>query len=337
MQVEEICMRRSALENYSVYVTREIPRKGIDLLRQACDVEVQPEDRPVNREELLEKVKGRDGLLSLVTDKIDAQVMDEAKGIRGIANYAVGYDNIDVKEATKRGIPVSNTPGVLTDATAETAWALLFATARRVVESDGHLRAGKWKGWGPLQFLGGDISGKTLGIVGAGRIRTAMALKSAGFSMDILYYDTQPNERLEREIGARRTDFSTVVREADFISIHTPLIEETRHLFTYEVFSRMKRTAYLINTSRGPVIKEDDLLAALREGLIAGAGIDVYEYEPKVTEGLEELTNVTITPHIGSATVGARTAMATTAAQNLLAMLRGEAAPNCVNPEVYNK
>ncbi len=325
------------MNSFSVYVTREIPKKGIDLLRQACDVEVQPEDRPVEREELLEKIKGRDGLLSLVTDKIDAQVMDAAKEIRGIANYAVGYDNIDVKEATKRGIPVSNTPGVLTDATAETAWALLFSAARRVVESDGHLRADKWKGWGPLQFLGGDIAGKTLGVIGAGRIGTAMALKSAGFKMNIIYYDTRPNERLEKEIGAKRTDFSTVVHEADFISIHTPLIEETRHLFTYDVFTRMKKTAYLINTARGPIIKEDDLLTALREGLIAGAGIDVYEYEPKVTEGLKELSNVTLTPHIGSATVGARTVMATTAAQNLLAMLRGEEAPNCVNPEIYEK
>lgn len=320
-----------------VYVTREIPKEGIDMLEKECEVEVYEKDHPVPADVLTEKIRSCDGILPLVTDKIDAKVLDAAKNLKGIANYAVGYDNIDVKEATKRGIPVSNTPGVLTDATAETAWALLFASARRIVEADSEIRGGRWKGWGPLQFLGADIAGKTLGIVGAGRIGTAMALKSSGFNMRVLYYDAEPNETLEKELGAKKTDFPTLLGESDFISVHVPLIEETHHLFTLETFKQMKKSAHFINTSRGPIVKEEDLLTALEEKHIAGAGIDVYEFEPKVTKGLERLSNVTITPHIGSATYGSRTGMATTAAQNLLAMLRGEEAPNCVNPEVYSQ
>jgi glyoxylate reductase len=317
-----------------VYVTRRIPKKGIQLLQEECEVEVNPEDRPLSREELLEKVRGRDGILCLLTDTIDGEVMDTAGGLKGIANYAVGYDNIKVQDATARGIPVSNTPGVLTDATAEMAWALLFSVSRRVIEADTHMRSGEWHGWGPLQFLGGDVTGTTLGVVGAGRIGTAMALKSRGFDMRVLYTDAYRNETLEQGCGAEQVPLDRLLDESDFISIHTPLLPETRHLFTYETMQKMKPSAYLINTSRGPIIKEDDLLRALREGLIAGAALDVYEFEPKITAGLEQLNNVVVTPHIASATIGARTGMAEKAARNLLAMLRGEAAPDCVNPEV---
>ncbi len=317
-----------------VYVTRRIPEQGIKMLEQHCEVEVNSEDRLLTRKELLENVKGRDGLLCLLADKIDGEVMDAAGELKGIANYAVGVDNISVSDATERGIPVSNTPDVLTDATAEMAWALLFAVSRRVVESDAYLRSGNWNGWGPLQFLGGDVTGTTLGVVGAGRIGTAMALKSRGFDMRVLYTNPRRNERLERECGAERVELDRLLADSDFVSLHTPLRENTHHLITYNELTKMKPTAYLINTARGPVIKEADLLRVLQEERIAGAALDVYEFEPQITAGLEKLKNVVVTPHTGSATVGARTGMAKMAARNLLAMLQGRPAPNCVNPEV---
>lgn len=318
-----------------VYVTRMIPKPGIDLLKQECDVKVNPDDRVLTRKELIENIREADGVLCLLTDKIDTQVFDTAISAKGFANYAVGYDNIDIKEATGRGIPVSNTPGVLTDATAELAWAILFTVARRVVESDSFMRSGKWHGWGPLQFIGGDIEGKTLGVVGTGRIGTAMALKSRGFNMKVVYSDVVDNPVLEEKCGAKRVSFEELLSSADFISIHVPLMDSTHHLFNRETFRKMKQSAYLVNTSRGPVINEKDLLEALRNGRIAGAAIDVYEKEPLLTPGLEKLDNIVVTPHIASATHESRTNMALKAARNLLAMLRGEHAPDCVNPEVY--
>lgn len=318
----------------NIYVTREVPREGIRLLEETCDVKVNPEDRPLTREELLAALQGRDGVLTTLSDRMDAEALDAAGSLKGIANYAVGFDNIDVPAATERGIQVSNTPGVLTDATAEMAWALLFAVSRRVVEADAHMRSGNWHGWGPLQFLGGDVTGTTLGIVGAGRIGTAMAMKSRGFDMRVLYTDAYHNAKLEQDCDAQRVEFDRLLAESDFVSIHTPLLDETRHLFTYATLKKMKPTAYLINTSRGPVIKEADLLRALREEVIAGAAIDVYEFEPEITAGLEELKNVVVTPHIASATYGARTGMAVKAARNLLAMMEGRTAPDCVNPEM---
>ncbi|MFW6208440.1 MAG: 2-hydroxyacid dehydrogenase [Spirochaetota bacterium] len=317
-----------------VYITRRIPQAGIDLLKQNYDVEVNPHDRALSRAELLAAVQDADGVLCLLTDKIDGEFFDAAPQLRGVANYAVGYDNIDVPEATRRKLPVSNTPGVLTDATAEMAWALLFAVARRVVESDGHMRAGKWGGWGPLQFIGGDVSGKTLGVVGTGRIGTAMALKSTGFNMRVLYTDVVENEVLNEKCKARRVDFDTLLAESDFVSIHVPLMDSTRHLFNAEVFKKMKSTSYLINTSRGPVINETDLVQALKAGEIAGAGLDVYEAEPALSPGLADLTNAVLTPHTASATEAARTNMALKAARNLSAMIAGETPPDCVNPEI---
>lgn len=317
-----------------VYITRRIPQAGIDLLKEKFDVEVNPHDRVLSRAELLSAVQSVDGVLCLLTDKIDGEFFDAAPHLRGVANYAVGYDNIDVPEASRRKVPVSNTPGVLTDATAEMAWALLFAVARRVVESDSLMRSGKWAGWGPLQFIGGDVSGKTLGVVGTGRIGTAMALKSTGFNMPVLYTDVVDNEVLNEKCSARRVDFDTLLAESDFVSIHVPLMDSTRHLFNADTFKKMKSTAYLINTSRGPVISESDLVEALKSGEIAGAGLDVYEAEPKMAAGLAGLTNAVLTPHTASATAEARTNMALKAARNLSAMIAGEPPPDCVNPEI---
>jgi len=329
-------MRGEIMARPNVYVTRAIPEAGIDRLEKYCDVEVNRKDRPLSREELLKNVQGRDGVVTLLTDRIDGEVYETARGIKGFANYAVGFDNIDVAEATRRRIPISNTPGVLTDATAEMAWALLFSVARRVIESDRLVRSGNWKGWGPLQFIGGDVTGKTLGIVGAGRIGTSMALKSKGFAMRILYTDEMTNATIEEELGAKRVPLSELLEESDFISIHVPLMAATRHLFNADVFKKMKATAYLINTSRGPVVDEGELVEALKNRVIAGAGLDVYEFEPELTSGLADLDNVVITPHTASATVSSRTNMALKAAENLLAMLRGERPPDCLNPEIYD-
>jgi len=323
---------------FNVYVTRRIPEPGLDILRKECEVvEVNPDDRVLTQTELLEQVKGRDGVLCLLTDKIDAEVFDAAKGAKIFANYAVGYDNIDVPAATERGIAITNTPGVLTDATSDMAWALLFSTARRTAESDKYTRAGKFEGWGPMLFLGGDITESTLGIVGAGRIGTAVAKKSVGFRMKVLYADMRRNEELEKEVGAKQVDLDTLLKEADYVSIHVPLMPETTHLIGKREFKLMKKTAYLINTSRGPVVDEKALAEALKSGEIAGAGLDVYENEPEVEPGLMELDNAVLAPHLGSATIATRTKMATMAASNLAAMLKGQSPPNIVNPEVLKK
>lgn len=315
-----------------------IPQEGIDLLSRVADVDINPIDAPVDRAELLNKAGEYDGVLGLLTDKIDAEFFDAAQGLKGYANYAVGYDNIDVTEATKRGIPVSNTPGVLTDATAECAWALMFAVARRIVETDKVMRSGTWNGWGPLQFIGGDIKGKTLGIVGAGRIGTEMALMSRGFNMKIIYTSSsgRKNGVLESELNAKLVSFDDLLKEADFISIHTPLTPKTKYMFDSSAFSQMKETAYIVNTARGPVIKESDLVDALKNGEIAGAGLDVYENEPEMVPGLAQLDNVVVLPHIGSATISSRTDMATLAARNLIAMLKGDKPETCLNPELYD-
>jgi glyoxylate reductase len=323
------------MAKFNVYVTRLIPVEGLTLLRETCSVEINPEDRPLTRQELLRNVKGRDGVVTLLTDRIDGEVMDAAKGVRGFANYAVGFDNLDVKAATERKIPLSNTPGVLTLATAEMAWALLFAVARRLIESEKVMRSGAWQGWGPMQFIGGDVTGKTLGIVGAGRIGTAMALMSKGFAMKVLYADEVANPVLERELGARKVPFEELLRESDFVSVHVPLMPATRHLFNAKTLAMMKPTAYLVNTSRGPVIHEAELVEALRGNVIAGAALDVYEFEPKMAPGLAELANVVIAPHTASATRSSRSGMSVKAATNLLAMLKGERPPDCLNPEIY--
>ena len=308
-----------------VFLTRMIPQAGINLLAARCELEINPQDRPLSKADLLERVRGRDAVLCILTDRIDADVMAAAAPTcRIFANLAVGYDNIDVAAARSHGIRVSNTPGVLTEDTAEMAWALIFAACRRIVEADRFMRTGQWIGWGPLQFLGQGISGKTLGLVGAGRIGSEVARMSAGFRMKIVYCDEHPNERIEQELGAQRTDLETVLRTSDIVSLHCPLTPQTRHLIGAAQLAMMKRTAVLVNTSRGPVIEEDDLVAALRNGVIAAAGLDVYEQEPRMAAGLADLPNVVVCPHIASATYHTRSQMAIIAARNILAVLEGK-------------
>jgi len=318
-----------------VLITREIPSPGIELLKTECEVEVNYEDRALTRQELLTKSSDKDAVICLLTEKINSEFFDAAPNIKGVANYAVGYDNLDVNEATKRKIPLSNTPDVLTDATAEMAWALLFAVCRRVVESDLFLRSGQWEGWGPLQYVGKSVSGKTLGIVGPGRIGSSMAMMSRGFNMKVLYSGNRRNMELEKKTNAKFVPFFDLAQESDFISIHVPLKPETRHMFNGEVFEKMKKTAIIINTARGPVINESNLLDALTKGEIAGAGLDVYEFEPSVTENLKLLNNVVLTPHTGSATIKSREAMSIMAAENVLAMINKKQPLQCINSEIY--
>ncbi len=322
--------------SFNVYVTRQIPEEGINLLKKFCQtVEVNPYDRPLIYDELLKQVKGRDAILTMLSDRVDVALMNEAKSLKVIANYAVGYDNIDIKTATAKGVIVTNTPGILTDSTADMTWALLFSIARRIVEGDKLTRAGKFTGWAPMMLLGGDFIGKTLGIIGAGRIGTAMAMRSRGWCMKVLYTThSNRNAVLEEMLGAKRVDLETLLKESDFISIHTPLSEKTKYLIGANELSLMKKTAYLINTARGAIIDEVQLVNALKNKQIAGAGLDVYEEEPKLKPGLAELDNVVLAPHLGSATIETRTKMAVMAAENIIAVLNGQKPKNCVNPEV---
>jgi glyoxylate reductase len=306
-----------------VLVTREIPEAGLRLLAD-FDVTILAE-RPPTRDELLEAVRGTSGVLSTATENMDGAVMDAAgEGLRVIANMAVGYDNIDVEAAGERGIVVTNTPGVLDETTADVAFMLVLAAARRLGEGERLLRAGKWEWWGPKQLRGLDVWGKRLGIVGMGRIGRAVARRGRGFGMEILYHNRSRKEDAENELGARYLDLDDLLRESDFVSIHTPLTDETRHLISERELGLMRETAVLVNTSRGPVVDEGALAAALAEGRIFAAGLDVYEEEPKVHPELLELENVVLAPHVGSATIDTRDKMATLAAENLAGVLRGE-------------
>jgi len=320
-----------------VFVTREIPTPGLDLLRKEFTVSVNPYDRVLSKEELMKSVQGKDGLLCLLTDQVDRDVIYAEPKLKMIASYAVGYDNIDVSAATERGIPVSNTPGVLTETTAELAWALLFSVARRIVEGDSFTRTGQFKGWAPLLMLGQDATNKTLGIIGAGRIGTAFALKSKGFDMKVIYSDEQRNEQLERELGAKKVPLPKLLKESDYVSIHVPLMKATHHLIGEKELKMMKKTAVLINTARGPIIDEAALIKALKEHWIFGAGLDVYEKEPEISRELKSLDNVVLQPHTGSGTIETRTKMALMAAENLIEGLKGNIPPNCINKEVFLK
>jgi len=322
-----------------IFVARRIPDKGLDLLYETFgkdNVVVYPEDRVIPRADLLAGVKGVDALLPILTDRIDGEVMDAAgPQLQIIANFAVGYNNVDVEAATERKIPVTNTPGVLTETTADLTWALILAVARRIGESERILRAGKWTGWGPMQLMGSDVFEKTLGIFGFGRIGKAVARRAKAFDMRVLYTsrDTAAPE-INHEYHATEVDKKTLLADSDFISIHCPLVPETTHAFGAAEFKAMKKGAYLINTSRGPVVDEAALMNALKTGEIAGAGLDVYEEEPKIHPGLLECENAVLAPHLGSATLETRGKMAHIAASNIVARLKGEAPPNCVNPVV---
>lgn len=326
-----------SLVDKRVFLTRLIPDAGVDLLRRAFPkFSINDSDRVLDRGELKAAVKGMDGIVSLLTDKMDAEVMDAAGSqLKVIANYAVGFDNIDVKAASARGILVTNTPGVLTDATADFAWALLMATARRIPEAERYARAGKFKAWGPKLMLGGDFVGRTLGIVGAGRIGAAVAERSAGWKMRVLYTDEVRNAELEKQVGAKKVDIETLLRESDFVSLHVPLLPSTRHLINADSLRTMKRSAYLVNTSRGPVIDEAALADALEQKVIAGAGLDVFEEEPKIHPKLLKLENAVVVPHIASATIETRDNMAKIAATNAIEALSGKRPPNLVNPEIW--
>jgi glyoxylate reductase len=319
----------------SVYVTRMIPQQTIDTLREHHDVEVNPHDRALSKKELLQAVRGRDAVISLLTDTIDGEVLDAAGAqCRIVANYAVGFNNFDLDAATARGVIMTNTPGVLDDATATHAWALLLATARRIPESERYVRAGKWHGWAPMAFIGQDVDNKTLGIAGLGRIGSKFARKAAAFDMNIIYTDARPNTEFERQYNARFVDKATLLRESDYLSLHLPLLAETHHYIGAAELAAMKPTAVLINAARGPLVDEKALVAALREKVIWGAGLDVFEDEPKLTPGLAELDNVVIVPHIASATTQTRLAMGKIATDNVIRVLNDEAPLNCINPQV---
>lgn len=319
-----------------VFVTRIIPDKGLDLVKDFCDVDVWTDDMPPGRDALLERIRGVDGILSLLTDRIDADAMVAAGDqLKVISNFAVGFDNIDIDAATARRIPVGNTPDVLTDATADFSFTLMMTAGRRILEGDRYVREGQWKTWHPMLLLGVELKGATLGLVGFGRIGKAMARRAAGFDMRVIYFD--PSEsRPDPEIKAAPVDLETLLEESDFISLHTPLTPETRHLIGAEALAKMKPSAVLINTSRGPVVDLDALHDALRNGRLFAAGLDVTEPEPlPIDHPLFQLNNIVIMPHIASASTTARDKMSWLAAKNLIAGLKGEHLPNCVNPQVY--
>ncbi len=323
-----------------VFVARKMAREALDRIARETEMDLWEDELPPPRDVLLQKVQDIEGLLSLLTDKVDAGLMDAAPKLKVVSNMAVGFDNIDVAEATKRGILVGNTPGVLTETTADFAWSLIMAAGRRVAEGDRWTRSGKWKTWGPMILLGYDIHHATLGIVGCGRIGLEIAKRARGFDMKLLYHDAirrKPEE--EKEYGLEYVpDLYQLLARSDFVTVHVPLTAETRHMMSTREFAAMKPTAIFVNSSRGPVVDQKALYEALKSGQIFAAGLDVTETEPiPMDDPLLTLENVTIAPHIASASVATRTKMTNMAAANLLAGLKGEMPPNCVNPEVLQK
>lgn len=323
---------------YKVLLTREMPGPAMEKLKKEVDLEYVSEETKLTKQEIIDRIRDKDGVISMLDDPIDADVINAAPNLRVISNYAVGFNNIDIKTATSKGIVVTNTPGVLTNATADLAWALLMAVSRRIVEGDKFLRAGKFNCWGPKLMLGYEFAGKTLGIIGMGRIGSAVAKRAKGFDMHVVYYKRHRlSEEEEREIGAEYVSLNDLLSKSDFVSIHTPLTDDTRHMLGEEQFKKMKRNCILVNTARGPIIDEKALVKALKEGWIAGAGLDVYENEPAVTPELLDMDNVVLEPHIGSATYEAREKMAEMVVEDCLAVLNGNKPVNIVNKEIYGK
>lgn len=319
-----------------VFVSRKMRDAGLNLVHEFCDADVWDEEMPPSREALLEKVRGVDGFISMLTDRVDAELLVAAgPHLKVVSNHAVGFDNIVVAEATARGIPVGNTPGILTNATADIAFALMLAAARRIVESERYIREGKWKTWHPSMLLGMDLAGKTLGLVGFGRIGRAVAKRAVGFDMRVVYYS--PNA--EPEFGAEKINsLDELLHQSDFVSVHTPLNESTWHLVNADFLSKMKPNAVFVNTSRGGVVDQAALYETLKTGKIFAAGLDVTDPEPLPLDSpLLTLENCVIVPHIGSASEHTRDEMARLAAENLIAGLKGERLPHCINPEVYGK
>jgi glyoxylate reductase len=326
-----------------IFMTRKIPEAGLEILARAGEVHVAVEagNKKVPLEKIIDGVKDADVLVSLLTEAVDRRVLEAGSRLLGVANFAVGFNNVDVEAATELGLPVTNTPGVLTDTTADLAWALLMAVGRNIVAADRYMRAGRFRLWGPSLFLGGDISRggdgkpKVLGIIGFGRIGQAVFRRSRGFEMRVLAFDPPLKEVIEKTNGVEYAELDQLLRESDFVTIHTDLNPSTHHLLNAEAFEKMKPTAYLINTSRGPVVDEAALVRALQAKTIGGAALDVFENEPEMSPGLGELDNVVVVPHIASASRDTRNRMATMCAENAVAHLKRERAPFCVNPEVY--
>lgn len=315
-----------------VFVTREIPEKGLSLVREFCDADIWHEETPPPREQLLLHLKGVHGLLSLLTDRVDGTVMDVSPDLRVISNMAVGVDNVELQAASARGIPVGNTPGVLTDATADMTFALMMAAARRIVEGATYVRDGKWKTWSPQLLLGSDFPGATWGIIGFGRIGQAVAKRAQGFDLRVIYNDPAASPAF----GALPVRLDELLRTSDFVSLHVPLTAETHHMINAETLRQMKPNAVLVNTARGPVVDPEALYSALKSGMIFAAALDVTEPEPMPPDDpLLQLSNCLVVPHLGSASKQTRDLMAFLAAENLIAGLKGERLPHCANPEVY--
>jgi glyoxylate reductase len=329
-------MSEPSLSTKSVLVTRALVPEAMRALDGGCEVDLyQGPPEAIPREELLRRAAGKDGLLTLLTERVDAELLDAAgPQLKIVANHAVGFDNVDVPECTGRGVLVTNTPDVLTEATADLAWSLILACVRRVAEGDRFLRSRRPWVWGPSMMLGYDMYGKTFGVAGCGRIGQAVARRATGFGMRVIYHDpVRLPEAVERELNVEWCPFETLLAESDVISVHTPLLPETRHLFGADAFRQMKPTAVLVNTARGPIVDEPALAEALRTGEIFAAGLDVYEREPEIEEALLDLDNVTLLPHLGSATVETRTAMGLLAVENLLAGITGKRPRTLVNPD----
>lgn len=323
---------------FNVFVTRELPGEGLEKLKDLCNVSVFPKDRNITKEELLDIVPSQDALITMLSDPIDEEVMEAGQRLKVIANYAVGFNNIDLNTATKRGIPIVNTPDVLSDATADLTWALLMATARRIVEGDQMVRAGEFAGWAPQMLLGVEVHAKTLGIIGAGRIGQAVAKRAIGFGMKTLYYNRNrlPKD-VEKTCNMAYADLDTLLKTSDFVSLHCPLTPETKYLIAKRELEIMKPTAILINTARGPVVNETDLVEALVERMIYGAGLDVFEDEPALKPGLAQLPNTVLTPHIASASWETRGKMVDMVTADVLAALQGKRPINVVNEELYKE
>ena len=320
-----------------VFVARPIFQETIEELRSQTNLDVNEEDRVLSKTEFISRIRDVDGVFTLVTDSIDREVLQSALRLKVVANFGVGVNNVDVVSATALGIAVTNTPGVLTETTADLAWALLMSAARRIPESDRFIRSRSFGAWGPTMMLGHDVFGKTLGIVGFGRIGQAVARRARGFNMRILFCDPSHGRELVDELGLIPAALEQIYREADFISLHVPLVPATQHLLNDQAFTMMKRTCIVVNTSRGPVVEEKALVRALKAKKIAGAALDVFENEPQIEPELLEMDNVVMAPHIGSASYETRFKMSTMTANNLLAVLRGERPPNLVNSEVWDR
>lgn len=320
-----------------VFVTRQIPGSAFSKLKEAGEVVVYPHDRPITLEDLIEGVKEADALLSLLTDHIDAKVLDNAPKLKVISNYAVGFDNVDVKAATDRGILVTNTQSLeISESVAEFTWTLILALSRRIVEGDEFGRKGAYRGWEPDSFLGRDVYGKRLGIIGLGKIGTMVARRAQGFNMNVIYNKRERDEKTEKELSIQFAEIDHLLAQSDFVTLHVPLTIETRHMIAEAQLSKMKPTAYLVNTARGGIIDEHALVSALKRGVIAGAALDVHENEPEMNPEMLLMENMILTPHIASATVEVREKMTEQAVDSILKVLSGQKPDNLVNPEVWD-